>query len=220
MGSGPWSWGGVRCAGRCRGSGMWCGARPSGPAGWRPRAPVTFVAPALPAGAVGAPVAARRHRPPVVSPLAPRSSLPTVGPCPPSLGDEPLPRPSLRPANYCKSLRISATRRRSSAVGSCGPCGWIVGASIDQSVRSPHPPVSPMPRPSKGAGCRTGSVKSRSPAVWDTSTKPAEWLKRGFLESSHPAPHRELTMADVAFVVVTIAVFALVAVVAKGVAKL
>ncbi|MCS0637437.1 hypothetical protein NX801_17555 [Streptomyces sp. LP05-1] len=32
--------------------------------------------------------------------------------------------------------------------------------------------------------------------------------------------HRELTMADVAFVVTTIAVFALVAFIAKGVAKL
>ncbi|MET9562131.1 MULTISPECIES: hypothetical protein [Streptomyces] len=37
-----------------------------------------------------------------------------------------------------------------------------------------------------------------------------------------PHPHliQELTMADVAFVVVTIAVFALVALVAKGVTKL
>ena len=33
-------------------------------------------------------------------------------------------------------------------------------------------------------------------------------------------PHQEFTMADVAFVVTTIAVFALVALVAKGVTKL
>ncbi|WP_329382760.1 hypothetical protein OG625_20085 [Streptomyces sp. NBC_01351] len=36
----------------------------------------------------------------------------------------------------------------------------------------------------------------------------------------HPSHLRELTMADLAFVVTTIALFALVALVAKGVAKL
>ncbi|ULR52213.1 hypothetical protein [Streptomyces deccanensis] len=45
---------------------------------------------------------------------------------------------------------------------------------------------------------------------------------RGFLEASESLPHlcQEFTMADVAFVVTTIALFALVALVAKGVTKL
>ncbi|MFG2330920.1 hypothetical protein ACGFMM_14970 [Streptomyces sp. NPDC048604] len=52
------------------------------------------------------------------------------------------------------------------------------------------------------------------------------WLKSGFLIQVRWTVHlqtthiQELTMADVAFVVTTIAIFALVAVIAKGVAKL
>ncbi|UUN29998.1 hypothetical protein [Streptomyces sp. FIT100] len=47
------------------------------------------------------------------------------------------------------------------------------------------------------------------------------WPKSCFLESSeYPNLFQELTMADLAFVVTTIAVFALVALAAKGVAKL
>ncbi|WP_338676453.1 hypothetical protein V1460_28360 [Streptomyces sp. SCSIO 30461] len=47
------------------------------------------------------------------------------------------------------------------------------------------------------------------------------WPKRGFLDwSENPHLFQEQPMADVAFVVTTIAVLALVALVAKGVAKL
>ncbi|MFG2312719.1 hypothetical protein ACGFS9_29215 [Streptomyces sp. NPDC048566] len=46
-------------------------------------------------------------------------------------------------------------------------------------------------------------------------------MNRGFARGVRSVPHliRELTMADVAFVVTTIAVFALVALVAKGVIR-
>ncbi|MEV6954509.1 hypothetical protein [Streptomyces sp. NPDC051183] len=40
------------------------------------------------------------------------------------------------------------------------------------------------------------------------------------MSENYPRTHRELTMADLAFVATTIAVFALVALVAKGVTKL
>ncbi|MFF5932185.1 hypothetical protein [Streptomyces sp. NPDC012508] len=47
------------------------------------------------------------------------------------------------------------------------------------------------------------------------------WLKGGFLiTSENPFFIQEPTMADMAFVVTTIAIFALVALIAKGVAKL
>ncbi|MFD3945387.1 hypothetical protein [Streptomyces sp. NPDC058579] len=47
------------------------------------------------------------------------------------------------------------------------------------------------------------------------------WLKSALLiQSENPFFTQELTMADVAFVVTTIAIFALVAFIAKGVAKL
>ncbi|MEU3431735.1 hypothetical protein [Streptomyces gardneri] len=52
-------------------------------------------------------------------------------------------------------------------------------------------------------------------------TRADPWPKGDFLISSeNPFFTQELTMADVAFVVTTIAVFALVAFIAKGVAKL
>ncbi|WP_371658221.1 hypothetical protein [Streptomyces sp. NBC_00280] len=48
----------------------------------------------------------------------------------------------------------------------------------------------------------------------------AGFLKRSESSRDFPPLTQELTMADVAFVVTTIAVFALVALVAKGVTKL
>ncbi|WP_433572736.1 hypothetical protein [Streptomyces sp. CA-251247] len=59
-------------------------------------------------------------------------------------------------------------------------------------------------------------------AVRDPSTTGMSARRRGFLKRSENFPplFEELTMADVAFVVITIAVFALVAFIAKGVAKL
>ncbi|MFD4322941.1 hypothetical protein [Streptomyces sp. NPDC058548] len=54
-----------------------------------------------------------------------------------------------------------------------------------------------------------------------SSTEALSWPRSDFLQpSENPFVTRELTMADVAFVVTTIAVFALVAFIAKGVAKL
>jgi len=67
-----------------------------------------------------------------------------------------------------------------------------------------------------------GCVKGVHPAVWETSRAGAHGAERGFPLIVRSVPHliQELTMADVAFVVTTIAVFALVALIAKGVAKL
>lgn len=67
-----------------------------------------------------------------------------------------------------------------------------------------------------------GCVKGRRAAVWLALRAVASARERGFpLEvRSYPNLIQELAMADVAFVVATIAVFALVALVAKGVAKL
>ena len=65
------------------------------------------------------------------------------------------------------------------------------------------------------AGRRKGGVKGRL-----TSVGRAGFLKRSESSRDFPPLTQELTMADVAFVVTTIAVFALVALVAKGVTKL
>ncbi|MFF1260392.1 hypothetical protein ACFVZT_26635 [Streptomyces sp. NPDC058321] len=67
-----------------------------------------------------------------------------------------------------------------------------------------------------------GCVKAAHPAVWEVSRAGGSGPERGFplRVRSIPNPIQELTMADVAFVVTTIAVFALVALVAKGVTKL
>ncbi|MER5377722.1 hypothetical protein [Streptomyces sp. NPDC002553] len=80
---------------------------------------------------------------------------------------------------------------------------------------------------------RKGSVKGGWSGVWEPSTALAPGQRGCFLDidsvrrptarvrspDPHPRP-QELAMADLAFVVTTIALFALVALVAKGVTKL
>ncbi|MEV6129444.1 hypothetical protein AB0M05_21870 [Streptomyces violaceusniger] len=82
-----------------------------------------------------------------------------------------------------------------------------------------------IPRPS----ARKGRVKGVRIGVWDPSTTLGSGHGRGFLLSITrpirrlripPTSFQEFAMADVAFVVTTLAVFALVAFVAKGVTKL
>ncbi len=65
-----------------------------------------------------------------------------------------------------------------------------------------------------------GLVNAASLTVWEASTDGPARRGRGFLEGSeNPYRTQEHPMADLAFVVTTLAVFALVALVAKGVAK-
>ncbi|MFF8993913.1 hypothetical protein ACF09H_29115 [Streptomyces sp. NPDC014983] len=65
-------------------------------------------------------------------------------------------------------------------------------------------------------------VKTAGAAVWGPLREAVSGRMAGFPYRSDPSPNliQELAMADMAFVVVTIAVFALVALVARGVAKL
>jgi hypothetical protein len=69
-----------------------------------------------------------------------------------------------------------------------------------------------------------GCVKGVRASVWKPLRLVDPVEAAGFLLRTDPLtdfrPIQELAMADVAFVVTTIAVFALVALVAKGVAKL
>ncbi|MEU5437724.1 hypothetical protein AB0G73_30715 [Streptomyces sp. NPDC020719] len=82
--------------------------------------------------------------------------------------------------------------------------------------------------PGIGRDPRMKGVKDAGVAVWGPSTERAGAVRRGLLYRSArftarfraSSSFRELAMADVAFVVTTIAVFALVAFIAKGVAKL
>lgn len=84
--------------------------------------------------------------------------------------------------------------------------------------------AGPRPRPRQGGvKSRRGSVKTDAGRVRGASTAGAVRPGRGFprlVRESAPLHPRELTMADLVFVTATIAVFALVALIAKGVAKL
>ncbi|MEV5129775.1 hypothetical protein ACN6K8_003379 [[Kitasatospora] papulosa] len=80
-------------------------------------------------------------------------------------------------------------------------------------------------RRSQWRGTRQIGVKGPTLSVWTTS----RWLSTGLgprfahlgrTADSIPHVNQELTMADLAFVVTTVAVFALVALVARGVTKL
>lgn len=68
---------------------------------------------------------------------------------------------------------------------------------------------------------RTGAVKGGPAAVGKPSTRAGRGWGRGFAQEVPETDlSKELTMADAAFVVTTLAVFALVALIARGVAKL
>ncbi|MFD6884944.1 hypothetical protein [Streptomyces sp. NPDC059957] len=69
-------------------------------------------------------------------------------------------------------------------------------------------------------GTRQGGANGRMGPVKEACERPKRRSTRRCPKNARPRTLRELTMADLAFVVTTIAVFALVVLVAKGVAKL
>lgn len=76
--------------------------------------------------------------------------------------------------------------------------------------------------PARYAGTRMGPVKAAPRAVRDPSTAVGSGHERCFLyvSLSGRTSLQEFTVADLAFVLTTLACFALVALVAKGVTKL
>ncbi|SBU95705.1 hypothetical protein YUMDRAFT_01541 [Streptomyces sp. OspMP-M45] len=82
-------------------------------------------------------------------------------------------------------------------------------------------PVAPSRSVSGAYRRRTGAVKGGPAAVGKPSTRAGRGWGRGFAQEVPETDlSKELTMADAAFVVTTLAVFALVALIARGVAKL
>lgn len=80
-------------------------------------------------------------------------------------------------------------------------------------------------RRSQGRWAHQIGVKGPTLSVWTASRWLSTGLRRRFARlgrTAYSIPHvnQELTMAELAFVVTTVAVFALVALVARGVTKL
>ena len=102
---------------------------------------------------------------------------------------------------------VSGGRIRGVRVPPWGRCLRAIGALTTEDT--------PEPR------SRRGRVKSAPRDVWGALTEAVARPERGLLSlSENPFFTQELTMADLAFVVTTVAIFALVAFIAKGVAKL
>ncbi len=108
--------------------------------------------------------------------------------------------------------------------GTCGPAspqGADRGLTArPRARRGRHPRALPVV--AHQARRRQSGIKGGRAAVRDTSTAAVPGPAADFLGPyARPAdPTRERTMADAAYLTVTIAVFALVALVARGVTKL